>query len=526
MNHKLTWGGLLTTCILLFSQSTAFSQTYEVYDQNLKLKSRVEYDHIKILGESVRISNANNQVKLLSREYKPFINLDAESVYAYDQPWIITEGKNGKGVFHEYGEKILPAEYDRIQTFFTRLLANKGKQYWLYDHSTRETKHLGSFDDASLALNGQVIAKTAQGYFLPLSEDPDHLYEELKEVNQNYLFAKEATGYGLVNREGNYVLRPVIDLLVHLEDDYFYAHDGNQYMLIKGREGKADISYSSYHKITNEDGVLLEYIHGKLRRVMKNDGILLDQVGMVKVTDAGEKHYNVFLRDNTVGLLGPKGWEVKPIPGVDRILPGKEGLYPAYKDGKLGYIDALGKWAIKQQFEEGKKFNEGFAAVKSGGQWGYINRSGEWVSNPKFDQAGDFKRGLALVKSSGKNNLIDRSGKLLLPEGYSRISLGADNYFITEENGKFGLLAPDGKEIVEPKFQELRREELNKILVRIGDKYGIMDENGDYVLPLYYKSIVFDQGTKQILAEDFYQFEPENLADTKAESNGRKKRGS
>ncbi|EPA00549.1 hypothetical protein A33Q_0022 [Indibacter alkaliphilus LW1] len=520
-NAKL---GAITLALLLgFSTSNSFSQTYEVYDQNLKLKSRVAYDQIKILGESVRISAVDSEVKLLSREYKPYLNLKAESIFAYDQPWIVTQGKDGMGAFHEYGEEILPAEYDKVQTFFTRLLANKGNMYWIYDHSSRETKALGTFNEARLATNGQVIAKTAQGYLLPLSEDPDHLYEELREVNQNYLFAKEATGYGLINREGNYVLRPVIDHLVHLEEDYFYAYDGNQYMLIKGREGKADINYTSYHKITLEDGLMLEFIHGKLRRVMKNDGILLDQVGMEKVTSVGEKHYNVFLRDQTVGLLGQKGWEIKPILGVDKILPGKEGLFPAFKDGKLGYIDVLGKWAIPAQYEDGKKFNEGFAAVKSGNLWGYIDRSGNWIAEPQFAFASEFRRGLAVVKKSGKDNIINKNGSLILETGYQRISLAADNYFITEEENKFGLVAPDGKEIVEPKFQELRREDLNKILVRVGDKYGLLDENGDYLLPLYYRNIMFDPGANQILAEDFYQFAEEEAEENVG--NSKKKRG-
>jgi GR25 family glycosyltransferase involved in LPS biosynthesis len=304
----------------------SISQTYEVYDQNLKLKSRLEYEQISILSESVRISTANNEVKLLSREYKPFIDLKAEIVHYYDQPWIVVSGPEGMGVFHEYGEEILPSEYDEIQTFFTKLLARKGNQFWVYDHSDKTRSHIGNFEEATLATNGQVIAKSAQGYFLPLSDNPDKLYDQLMQVNENYIISKEATGYGMINREGNYVLQPVIDQITHLEGDYFFANDGNQYMLIKGREGKADISYSSYHKITLEDDVMLEYIHGKLRRVMKNDGILLDQVGMEKVISVGEKHYNVFMREEKLGLLGPKGWVVKPIEEVERILPGNEGF--------------------------------------------------------------------------------------------------------------------------------------------------------------------------------------------------------
>lgn len=509
MKNMLRWGAVITTAILLLDYSPLQAQTYEVYDQNLKLKSRLEYDQISILSESVRISTANNELKLLSKEYRPFIDLNAEMVHSYDQPWIIVKGPKGLGAFHEYGEEVFPAEFENIQTFFTRLLAQKGRQYWVYDHSTRETTAIGSFDEAILAVNGQVIGKTAQGYFLPLSKNPDKIYDEIRQVNENYLFAKESTGYGLINREGDYVLQPVIDHLVHLEGDYFYAFDGNQYMLIKGREGKADISYSSYHKITLEDGMMLEFIHGKLRRVMKNDGILLDQVGMEKVVSVGEKHYNIFLREQKIGLLGPKGWEVNPVSGIEKILPGNEGLYGALKDGAFGFIDKNGNWEIQTQFDEVRKFQGGIAAYRLKNLWGFVDRKGNLISPAQFESVSDFYRGIAIVKQGGKQNLLDNNGNMLLNQGYDRISLSADNFFLAEENGLFGLIAPDGTEIVEPKFQELRREDVNRILVRLDDKYGIMDENGDYLLPIYYKSITFDQGAKQILAEDSYQFVPE-----------------
>ncbi|EKB49425.1 WG repeat-containing protein [Cecembia lonarensis] len=519
MKQKWCVGAALLAALSISVNTQTVGQTYEVYDQNLKLKSRLEFDQIAILSESVRISTANNEVKLLSKEYKPFIDLNGEKVYFYDQPWIIVKGRDGLGAFHEYGEEILLGEYDEIQTFFTRLLGRKGNQYWIYDHSNRETIFLGTFEKATLAINGQVIAQTAQGYFLPLSDNPDKLYDKLEQINENFIISKESTGYGMINREGNYVLQPVIDHIVHLEEDYFYAYDGNQYMLIKGREGKANISYSSYHKITLEDGVMLEYIHGKLRRVMKNDGILLDQVGMEKVKGVGEKHYNVWMRDNKLGLLGQQGWEVNPVADVEKILPGNEGLYPALKGGKYGFIDKSGKWVVPAQFDEVKKFNEGLASYRLNGQWGILDRQGQIISPAQFNSVSDFRRGLAVVRLGNRQNILDRQGSLLLENGYERISLGTDNYFISEDNGKFGLIAPDGKEIVSPKYEELRREDLNRILVRVGDKYGLMDENGDYLLPIYYKSIVFDQGARQILAEDDYQF-----VQVEQENTGRRKR--
>ncbi|HCX75388.1 MAG TPA: hypothetical protein DHU93_08215, partial [Algoriphagus sp.] len=63
--------------------------------------------------------------------------------------------------------------------------------------------------------------------------------------------------------------------------------------LIEGDLVQANIRYNSYHKITYQDGLMLEYIHGKLRRVMEGDGILLDAVGMTEVIRIDQDLYNV-----------------------------------------------------------------------------------------------------------------------------------------------------------------------------------------------------------------------------------------
>lgn len=509
----------------LFSLASQ-AQTYEVFDKDLKLKFRVEYDQINVLGEAVRISTIDDQIKLLSKEYKPYFDLKAKQVIAYDQPWIVVKGDQGMGAFHEYGIEVFPTEYDDIQTYFTRVLAKKNNQFFVYDHANKQTKRIGEFEEAFMALNGQVVAKTSQGYFLPLSSNPDRIFESISQVNENFLFVKQPTGFGLVNREGDYVLEPVIDRLEHLEGDYFFGFDGNQYMLIKGREVKADIRYTSYHKITVEDDVILEYIHGKLRRVMNYDGILLDQVGMEAVYSVGEKHYNVKLRDAKIGLLGPKGWEVNPMAEVDRILPGSEGLYPAFRKGKAGFVDKHGKWIIQPTYEQASKFNQGKAAVSLGGKWAFISAQGEKVTDFIFDQTQGFNKGVAVVQYQGQYNLIDATGHLLFDQGFDRIFPTENAYYLTERQGLIGLLTPSGKVVVEPSFQEVRREEFDRIVARQGDKYGILNEKGEFLLPLYYRNIIFDQGTQQILAEDFYQFEIEQPIKSPAVNQGKRKKGS
>lgn len=511
--------GILAIGFSIFT-SLSFAQTWEVYDHNFKLSSRIEFDQISVLGESVRISSLGNELNLLGKDYRSFLNLKGQSVYQYLEPWIIVKGPKGLGAFHEYGEEVFPLEYDAIQIFYTKLLAQKGNAFWVYDRVKKNIVSIGAFDEAVMAKNGQVIAKTEKGFCLPLSQNPNRVFKKLLEVNENFLISLEDTGFGLINREGEYILQPIIDELTYLEENYFYAFDGRQYMLIQGREERADIKYTSFHKITLENNsMMLEYIHGKLRRVMDNEGILLDQTGMEKVTEVGHKFYNVFLRDKSIGLLGASGWLVDPVMGLEQILPGKENLYGVKKDGKYGYVNKSGQMLVQNKFDAISVFSEGLAAVKIKDLWGYVDQAGQMVITPQFEEVLDFHKGISVVKQNGKSNLMDAKGNLLLEKWYSRISIIPDDYFLTEENDLFGLVNASGSEIVVPKFDELRREDLDKIVVRIGDKFGVMDESGNYSLPVYYKNIIFDQGTNKILVED--QFVP--VVD--AGKNAKKKRG-
>ncbi|MCH7411569.1 WG repeat-containing protein [Belliella sp. DSM 111904] len=504
----------------IFTYHNSNSQTWEIYNQDFSLQSRIVHESINFVSDQIRIGTIDNQVNLLSKDYRPFLNLKGHAVRQISEPWIIIESQSGLGAFHEYGEEILPAQYDEIETFYTRLLARKGDQYWVYDRTNRSNEMIGKYDHAKLALNGQVIAKSQAGYFLPLSDKPDHVYQDLREINENFILSKEAGGYGLINREGRYILAPIIDQITHLEGDYFYAYDGNQYMLIKGREEKADVNYTSYHKITYENNMLLEYIHGKLRRVMKNDGILLDMAGMESVKSVGKDWYNVFTREKKVGLLGASGWEVSPVTGVDAILPGNENLYPASKEGKFGFINKSGNWIIENKFQEVKNFSNGLAAAKIHGSWVYIDRQGNFNEAFSFEEVRDYHRGLGIVRKDGKSFMLNSSGERVSDLSYEKISLLPDNYYLIENDGKFGLLDTNGKEITSPQFDLVRRENHDVILASKNGKFGIIDEEGNFKLPLHYDKILFDPSTKHILAEDK---SPIHIPDMDSKSQKRKK---
>ncbi len=110
------------------------------------------------------------------------------------------------------------------------------------------------------------------------------------------------------------------------------------------------------------------------------------------------------------------------------IEAGDPGTPKGFSDGLLlasvyepyanGFIDTHGKFVIAPQFDEGRSFSDGLAAVCVKEKWGYIDTKGAWVIKPQFANAKDFKSGLAPVFTNGSWGYINRTGNLVIKPAY------------------------------------------------------------------------------------------------------------
>lgn len=507
--------------IFLISGIPVFSQTWEAYDMQGKLKNRGIFDRVEVLSETVLTGKNQDGLFLLSRDLKPMVNLQGTEVFQYLAPWILVKGPSGIGVFHEYGQLALALEYESIQTYFNFLLGKKGSEYWIYERGTGKTTALGSLDEAKLTKYGVLITKKNGSYFLPLSKEPERPYEQLVENEGRYLLAKESSGFGIINIDGDYVLDPVVDQLEHSRGDYFYGFDENQYLLIKGDDVQSDVAYNSYHKITKQGDLMLEYIHGKLRRVMEEDGILYDGVGIESVEVVEQGLYTVKFRENKTGLLGKKGWQVQPQANADWIKSGSEGLFPAGKNGKAGFVNSDGEWMIEAKFEDTGRFSEQRAPYKSSGSWGLIDTGGRVITEAKWDEIRDFTAGTAIVKAGTQLFIIKTDGQAVTESGFDQICRLKEGFFIVEKEGKRGLLSSLGKEILPVEFENIQVEKPGFFIVRKAGLTGVLNERGDVIFPLNYQQVVADWAGNQILVKEMYTpviIQPEVV-------NGKRKKG-
>lgn len=120
----------------------------------------------------------------------------------------------------------------------------------------------------------------------------------------------------------------------------------------------------------------------------------------------------------TAVLIDKTGKVIANVEGIE--TDGfSEGLVPAKKSGKWGYMDATGRFVIEPQYEEAHRFSEGLAAVSIGEMWGFIDHGSRVVITPKYgigydSKHHDFSEGLALVYFQDKCSYIDKTGRILI----------------------------------------------------------------------------------------------------------------
>ena len=484
---------------------SAYSQTWEIFDLKGTLQQRAIYDRIEILGETVMTGKNDSGLYLLSPDFRPMLDLQGKEVFQYLQPWIVVKGPKGLGAFHEYGQLALPLEYEEIKTYTNLLLARKGNDYWVFERGKNKISALGTAEEAKLTHHGLIILKKGGKYYLPLSDQPERAYEFLEENEGNFLLAKESTGFGLLNRDGIFVLEPVVDELEHTRGNFFYGFDENQYLLVQGDEIRAQVRYNSYHKITKEGDLMLEYIHGKLRRVIEEDGILLDAVGMESVTLVGKDLYNVKFRENKLGLLGKKGWLVQPVADADWIGAGSEGRYPARKNGKWGFINESGIWVIQPQFEEVDAFSESIASFRKGTSWGLITTDGRVIQDPKWMEVKKFENGLAVVKSEDNSlYVLNQAGSLVSPTGFEKVCRLKDGFLLVEVGGKKGIIEPNGNILLPLEYDQVEIASKDLIIVHKNGLAGMINSAGNTLFPIQYQQIQLDWSGQKVLAKEMY----------------------
>jgi hypothetical protein len=170
--------------------------------------------------------------------------------------------------------------------------------------------------------------------------------------------------------------------------------------------------------------------------VSKGEWGFIDKAGKVLARLSGDAGESALVSEglmpsekagsNGIGFVRPNGEFVIP-PRFAFVEPFAEGLAAVNEDGKWGYIDKSGKYAISPQFADpedprGGLFQEGLAFVtdEKTKLHGFINPKGEYMIRPQYGRCNDpsgqhcaFDGGLAWVETKTMEGYINPKGKFV-----------------------------------------------------------------------------------------------------------------
>ncbi len=187
---------------------------------------------------------------------------------------------------------------------------------------------------------------------------------------------------------------------------------------------------------------------------------------------------------------------------------------------KCGFVDALGHWVIKPQYDEA--YWEGsygtFRKSYKDDTKGLVNKDGKvlfpqgkYKSFIRFElnllgEPKKYSDNILLVEDTqGKDGLVTLQGEVIIEPKYKLIT-AADYSLIKvwDFSGHQGLVNYKGEVVLECKYDFINRYEKNwpGFELRYKDKYGYADSTGKVIIPVKYKFFLHSKGKSFAQVED------------------------
>ncbi|WP_262149720.1 WG repeat-containing protein [Chryseobacterium foetidum] len=286
------------------------------------------------------------------------------------------------------------------------------------------------------------------------------------------------------NNDFSYDLIPV-----EVDGKWGYIDESGEY-IINPQFTIAQLFKEDLAVVANEDS-LLGYINKKGNYIIKPTFLWATNFsdGLAFVT-----HKNGFII--CINNQGKEQFILKEIESASEF---SENLSLVNVSGKFGFIDKMGKFVIKPQFDYAASFKEGLAIVGKNNEktgydspnmlYGFIDKNGQLVINYQFKSAESFSEGLATVSiADNKYGVIDKKGKYIFSPKYGCIlpyknDLAAFN--LSQDGGESnnrGFLDKKGNVVINPQYNDSGSFNQSLASVRSDKNFGYINTAGNFII--------------------------------------------
>jgi hypothetical protein len=302
------------------------------------------------------------------------------------------------------------------------------------------------------------------------------IFENAADFNEGYSSCKLNGKYGLIDSTGKWIIKPVYEycsnfsegLCACTEDE---EHYGFGYL---NKDGNWVIKPNNKIFLLEVDDFkngLAAFPNGYINR--KGEGI----VKILSVHSNFSCNRGRFKENSKWEFFNTKGDKII-LNQYDWAWNFSSGLAAVSINNKIGFIDTLNQVVIPVIYDDAAvEFSMDIVAVKMDNKWGIIDKSNHWVYPPllDYDRIFSFSNGLAKVYKGDKVGFINRKGALEIPlENYQDINDFQEGYCLFKSNDLYGFINKKGVIVIQPQFSDAKNIHGNFAAVKVGDKWGFI----------------------------------------------------
>lgn len=476
-----------------------------ILDGDNNFIKKVNYDTIDPIAKNLLKVGIGNKVGLADVGGNLISELREWKIFSFEGQYALVKEGDKYGVLNAGGSLTVPVAYDTLilgEDYLVGALVKEGKKKeWHALQYSGEILFKRDCDALNIGNQGyfSFLENSNWGFLNYKGERTvPNQYDAVQPFINGRAIAHYMGSDGVINRSGEWVIRPRKDRLQHLIDDIYVFYSKNENGLISVSQGEL---YSTPHEfIPLSHGFLEKNENGQYGLISpKGERLLITAYD--EISDLQNDTVYLFKKGAQWGFVTKTGRIKSDFKTpIQTMFPMGDQFVGVKIDHKYGFVDTNGDLRIANRYEAIGRFQENMAAVKLMGKWGYIDRIERLFVQPRYDEAFDFENGCAIVGQGGLYGLVGTRGEEILKVEYDSLYRVPSGRFVLLKNGKQGLASQNGSLRIRPRYDELIDLDNGYVLIRRGDKYGLLTENGVNTIPLAYDSLVYDPYEKVYFA--------------------------
>ncbi|MBK6835635.1 MAG: WG repeat-containing protein [Bacteroidetes bacterium] len=324
-----------------------------------------------------------------------------------------------------------------------------------------------------------------------------------------YLKFKENNKIGIVNRQGEVVVRPINDTISdfgYSKKFYCVVSDKGMYgILDSGSTWRIEAKYkklaTSFQYANNESRLFFTCCIDSAWGLLDKDGKqIVPFIYDAPIERFGYTELWLLKKNGNFGLCNNKGVLVQDTIYSNILFKDDNGHYGVVEtfDNRKGYITQEGKMFFGPRSSlMGRIVKRNmFDFFKGEYKIGLLDSAGKQIVPPVYDYMESLGDGV-IVKQKNKWGMLNKNAKLLIPCLYDKISKvteGKDDhivYFIVEQKELYGVYNMKGKLIISVKYNEIGYRYIDgKFDFKLGNKCGIVNSKGVEIIKPQHDLIV------------------------------------